>query len=62
MIDEWSRESETGDRAELEELPEDAPFWPDISASAENCIGAECPHTTTVSSRRCGSARPHRMS
>ena len=31
MIDEWSRESETGDRAELEDLPEDAPFWPDIS-------------------------------
>ena len=43
MIDEWSRQSETGDRAELEDLPEDAPFWPDISASAENCIGAECP-------------------
>jgi ATP-dependent DNA helicase DinG len=43
MIDEWSRESETGDRAELEDLPDDAPFWPDISASAENCIGAECP-------------------
>jgi ATP-dependent DNA helicase DinG len=43
MLDEWSRQSETGDRAELEDLPEDAPFWPDISASAENCIGAECP-------------------
>jgi ATP-dependent DNA helicase DinG len=43
MIDEWSRDSETGDRAELEDLPEDSPFWNDISASAENCIGAECP-------------------
>ena len=43
MIDEWSQQTETGDRAELEDLPEDAPFWPDISASAENCIGAECP-------------------
>jgi ATP-dependent DNA helicase DinG len=44
MIDEWSRQSDTGDRAELEDLPEDAPFWTDVSASAENCIGAECPH------------------
>jgi ATP-dependent DNA helicase DinG len=43
MIDEWSRASETGDRAELEDLPEDSPFWNDIAASAENCIGAECP-------------------
>ena len=43
MIDDWSRDSETGDRAELEDLPEDSPFWNDISASAENCIGAECP-------------------
>lgn len=43
MLDEWSRTSETGDRAELEDLPEDSPFWNDISASAENCIGAECP-------------------
>jgi ATP-dependent DNA helicase DinG len=43
MIDEWSRQSETGDRAELEDLPEDAALWTDVSASAENCIGAECP-------------------
>jgi ATP-dependent DNA helicase DinG len=43
MLDEWSRQTDTGDRAELEDLPEDAPFWPDISASAENCIGADCP-------------------
>ena len=43
MIDEWSKHTETGDRAELEDLPEDAPFWADISASAENCIGADCP-------------------
>ena len=43
LLDEWSRRTETGDRAEIEELPEDAPFWSDIAASAENCIGAECP-------------------
>jgi len=42
-IDEWSRLTETGDRAEMEDLPEDLPFWPDIAATSENCIGAECP-------------------
>ena len=43
LIGEWSGTSETGDRAELEDLPEDAPFWSDIAASAENCIGSDCP-------------------
>src|SRR5687767_104248 len=43
LIEEWARDTDTGDRAELEDLPEDAPFWGDIAASAENCIGAECP-------------------
>ena len=43
LIDEWAGGSETGDRAELEDLPEDAPFWNDIAAGAENCIGSECP-------------------
>jgi ATP-dependent DNA helicase DinG len=43
LIDEWRRETQTGDRAELENLPEDLPFWKDIAASSENCIGADCP-------------------
>jgi ATP-dependent DNA helicase DinG len=43
IIEQWSRDTETGDRAEIDDLPEDLPFWPDIAASAENCIGAECP-------------------
>jgi ATP-dependent DNA helicase DinG len=42
-IDEWSRETETGDRAEMDDLPEDLPFWSEIAATAENCIGADCP-------------------
>ena len=42
-IDEWSRETETGDRAEMDDLPEDLPFWPEIAATSENCIGADCP-------------------
>ncbi len=43
LIDEWRQETTTGDRAEIEDLPEELPFWKDISASTENCIGAECP-------------------
>jgi ATP-dependent DNA helicase DinG len=42
-IDEWSRTTETGDRAEIEDLPEDLPLWLEISASAENCLGSDCP-------------------
>jgi ATP-dependent DNA helicase DinG len=39
----WIPVTETGDRAELEDLPEDLPVWKDIAASAENCLGTECP-------------------
>ena len=42
-LDEWRRETDTGDRAEIEDLPEDLPFWREVAASAENCIGADCP-------------------
>jgi len=43
LIETWRKSTETGDRAEIEDLPEDLPFWNDISASAENCIGSDCP-------------------
>ena len=40
---EWADRTETGDRAEVENLPDDYPLWNDISASSENCIGSDCP-------------------
>ena len=40
---EWTTQTETGDRAEVEDLPDDLPLWHDISARSENCIGTECP-------------------
>jgi ATP-dependent DNA helicase DinG len=43
IIDAWRHDTETGDRAEIEDLPEDLPFWKEIAASAENCIGIDCP-------------------
>jgi ATP-dependent DNA helicase DinG len=42
-IDEWSRRTDTGDRAEMDDLPEDLPIWPEIAATSENCLGSECP-------------------
>jgi ATP-dependent DNA helicase DinG len=43
IVREWSTRTETGDRAELEDLPEDLPFWTEISATTETCLGSECP-------------------
>jgi ATP-dependent DNA helicase DinG len=46
VIEEWSKQTETGDRAEIAGLPEDFPFWGEIAATSENCTGAECPRYT----------------
>ena len=43
IIDAWLTKTETGDRAELRDLPEDLPLWKDIAADAETCLGTECP-------------------
>ena len=43
MMDEWLRTTDTGDRAELSELPEDSAEWHDVSATADTCLGSECP-------------------
>ncbi len=42
-LSDWARQTETGDRAELETLPDEASFWPEIAATSENCVGSECP-------------------
>src|ERR687892_31391 len=39
----WSRETETGDRAELATLPESLSFWRHIDARSEACLGQKCP-------------------
>jgi ATP-dependent DNA helicase DinG len=41
-IRKWAAESETGDRAELTDLPENLSFWPQIDARAETCLGQKC--------------------
>jgi ATP-dependent DNA helicase DinG len=42
MIRDWAATTETGDRAELEDLPEDLPFWNEVAATADTCLGQEC--------------------
>ena len=41
-IDAWAAETETGDRAELADLPEDAEAWREVQSSTETRIGAKC--------------------
>jgi ATP-dependent DNA helicase DinG len=43
IVREWAAGTATGDRAELEDLPEDLPFWNEVAATAETCLGTECP-------------------
>ena len=43
MLNVWARVTETGDRAELRDLPEDLALWKDIAADVDACLGTECP-------------------
>jgi ATP-dependent DNA helicase DinG len=42
IINDWEKTTETGDRAELSELPEISPLWSKLDARTDRCIGAEC--------------------
>lgn len=43
QLAEWADRTATGDRAEIEDLPDDLALWNDVAATSENCIGTECP-------------------
>lgn len=42
-VEAWAPQTDTGDRAEVPDLPDGVDFWREISASSENCIGQSCP-------------------
>jgi ATP-dependent DNA helicase DinG len=44
VIEDWLTKTDTGDRAELRELPENMAFWGQFSAEADSCLGSECEH------------------
>ena len=39
----WAGRTMRGDLAELADLPEDSPLWPQVTSTADNCLGSECP-------------------
>ncbi len=40
----WVDETATGDRAELESVPEDAPVWAEVTTTPDTRIGPRCPY------------------
>jgi ATP-dependent DNA helicase DinG len=43
-ISRWAAITKAGDLAELTDLPEQSPAWPQITSTRENCLGQECSH------------------
>ena len=43
MIEQFAAGSLTGDRADLAQVPEDAPVWQHATSTRENCLGQDCP-------------------
>jgi ATP-dependent DNA helicase DinG len=39
----WSGRTMRGDLAELADIAEDSPLWPQVTSTADNCLGSECP-------------------
>lgn len=42
IIREWERTTETGDRAEILQLPEDSTVWAKVDARRDTCTGQKC--------------------
>ena len=41
-VEAWATTTETGDRAEVPDMPDSVDFWREVSAASENCIGQSC--------------------
>ena len=39
----WARDTHTGDVAELDRLAEASAIWPQVTSTADNCLGGDCP-------------------
>ena len=42
-VSEWAGRTRSGDIAELTAVAEDAPVWPRVTSTADNCLGGDCP-------------------
>ncbi|QSA95562.1 ATP-dependent DNA helicase [Methylococcus sp. EFPC2] len=39
----WARTTQTGDIAEVVDVPESSPLWHAVTSTVDNCLGQECP-------------------
>ena len=44
LIERFARHSDSGDKGNLSEVPENASIWPYVTSTRENCLGQECPN------------------
>ena len=44
MILSYARNSPTGDKGGLSDVPENASIWPYVTSTRDNCLGQDCPH------------------
>jgi len=42
-VNAWASQTQTGDRSELEGIPDDFSTWAEICCSRDHCLGTECP-------------------
>jgi ATP-dependent DNA helicase DinG len=42
IINTFAQHSKTGDKSELNSVPEDATIWPSVTSTRDNCIGQDC--------------------
>ena len=42
IISDWEKTTETGDRAEIADLPETSHLWPKLDARTDRCTGSQC--------------------
>ena len=47
-IADWEKTTETGDRAEIDDLPEASALWSKLDARSEACLGQTCPDYRAV--------------
>ncbi len=43
-IKRWARHTSGGDIAEVADVPESSPLWPQVTSTVDNCLGQDCPN------------------
>jgi len=44
VIASFARQTQSGDKADLAEVPETASVWPQVTSTRDNCLGSNCEH------------------